>query len=60
MRSELKTKPIATWKTCSGSESNSPMPGKVHSTLATTAAIASQRHSRARASAKAAAVTTAR
>ena len=38
----------------------SPMPGKVHSTPKATAVMASQRHSRKRASAKAAAVTTAR
>ena len=38
----------------------SPMPGNVHSSANTTAVTASQRHSRKRASANAAAVTTAR
>jgi hypothetical protein len=51
-----------TWKACAPSASTltMPTPGKVHAALNTTAAMASRRHIRTRASAKAAAVTTAR
>ena len=55
-------KPTITWKAWAPSASTptTPMPGKVHSALKATAVMASQRHIRKRASAKAAAVTTAR
>jgi hypothetical protein len=51
-----------TWKECAPSASTWPVfsPGKVQSAPAATAVSASQRHMRKRASAKAAAVTTAR
>jgi hypothetical protein len=54
--------PAMTWKACAPSASTltTPMPGTVHSVLKTTAVMASQRHMRKRASANAAAVTTAR
>ena len=62
INAEASANPMTTWKTWAPSASTliTPSPGKVHSALKATVVMASQRHMRKRASAKAAAVTTAR
>jgi uncharacterized protein YicC (UPF0701 family) len=60
-RMATSAKPASAWKTCAPSAVtvSGCIPGSVHSAPSTTAAMASQRHMRNRASAKAAALTTA-
>ena len=62
MKAATSAKPTITWKACAATpmSSSRSRPGSVQNRPNAIAVIASQRHIRARASAKAAAVTTAR